>query len=82
MINGTSGIATIQTPVQMAKTPVLVKKSSGYGVIYVNGSSIAVTNATVDICAGNFITISFQIAQSVVSNCVWRECTFWLDTGM
>ena len=82
MINGTSGIATIQTPVQMAKTPVLVKKSSGYGVIYVNGSSIAVTNATVDICAGNFVTISFQIAQSVVSNCVWRECTFWLDTGM
>lgn len=81
-MNGTSGDATVQIPVTMAKKPVLVNKKSGYGVIYTGTGALAVTNAVVQYLDGNYVIISLQTESSVVSNCIWRECSFWLDTGM
>ena len=81
-MNGTWGSATVQIPIPMVKTPVLSKKSSGYGVIYTSTGALAVTNATVHYLDGNHAIILLQTESSVVSNCVWRECAFWLDTGM
>ena len=82
IMNGTWGSATVQIPIPMVKTPVLSKKSSRYGVIYTSTGALAVTNATVHYLDGNHAIISLQTESSVVSNCVWRECAFWLDTGM
>ncbi len=81
-MNGTWGSATVQIPIPMVKTPVLSKKTSGYGVIYTSTGALGVTNATVHYLDGNHAIISLQTGSSVVSNCVWRECAFWLDTGM
>lgn len=83
VMNGNSGIATVQTPVPMGKTPVFLKDAaSGYGVVWTDTSAIAVTDVSVNGCVGNFVSLNINTNSPITSNCVWRECTFTLDTGM
>lgn len=83
VMNGNSGIATVQTPVPMGKTPVFLKDAaSGYGVVWTGTGTFVVTDVSVKGCVGNFVSLNINTNSPITSNCVWRECTFTLDTGM
>ncbi len=83
IMNGNYGTATVQTPVPMGKTPVFLKDAaSGYGVVWTGTGAFAVTDVSVYGCVGNFVFLNINTNSPIVSNCVWRECTFTLDTGM
>lgn len=83
VMNGKAGTVTLLTPTPIAKTPVFVKDAtSGYGVVRTSTGAFAVTGALVRSCIGNFVEIDITTEAQIVSNCVWRECTFSLETGM
>lgn len=83
VMNGKAGTVTLLTPTPIAKTPVFVKDAtSGYGVVWTSTGAFAVTGALVRSCIGNFVEIDITTEAQIVSNCVWRECTFSLETGM
>lgn len=83
-MNGTAGIASVNTPVKMVKVPVFNLKTGTdrYGVIYSSSGAIGVSAVSISSYVDNIANLTITSVSSIVSNVIWRECEFSLDTGM